>query len=602
MSEAPDFASLLEPVARELLGEPNKRLSSRHQLRFGTHGSLAVDIAGNKRGQWFDHEAQRGGGTLDLIAYKTGCANGQAAEWLIRRGFISNPDKPKRKIVATYDYRAADGALAFQVVRFEPKDFRQRRPNGNGWTWSLDGVERILYCLPELIAAPLSTPIYVVEGERDVETLRSHLLVATCNPGGAAKPTTGKPYQGKWLPAYSQYLRGRPVVILPDNDEAGEAHALDVARKLEGKASSIRILRLPNLPPKGDVSDWLAAGHTAEDLERLAADAAEWRPQSDHNAIGIWDAGEDDYNIPPRGWLLGSTFCRRFLSAVVADGGVGKTALRTAQLISLAIGRSLTGEHVFCRCRVLILSFEDGRDELRRRVYAVLRYYKINPRDLRGWLYLAAPKGLRLAEMHEGSPQPGALEQEMRDAITAFKLDVVSLDPFIKTHTLEENSNNAIDFVSSLLANIAIELDCAVDLPHHTNKGTALPGDANRGRGASAMKDAARLVYTLTPMTPDEAKLFGLSEAERRSLVRLDSGKINIAPPSREARWFKLIGVPLGNCDDTYKNGDEVQTVEPWTPSDTWAGLSSAALNAALSEIENGLAKWPALFQRQCGR
>src|ERR1700712_4389413 len=86
------------------------------------------------------------------------------------------------------------------------------------------------------------------------------------------------------------------------------------------------------------------------------------------DGLGIWDAGGDDYIIPPRAWLLGTIFCRRFLSSIIADGGVGKTALRVAQLISLAIGRSLTGEHVFLRCRVLIVSLEDDRDELRRRV------------------------------------------------------------------------------------------------------------------------------------------------------------------------------------------------------------------------------------------
>jgi hypothetical protein len=92
-------------------------------------------------------------------------------------------------------------------------------------------------------------------------------------------------------------------------------------------------------------------------------------------SLGEWDAGEDRELPPPRGWLLGSVFCRQFVSSLLGDGGVGKTALRYAQLISLAIGRSLTGEHVFQRCRVLIVSLEDGVDELRRRIKAVLIHH-----------------------------------------------------------------------------------------------------------------------------------------------------------------------------------------------------------------------------------
>ena len=103
------------------------------------------------------------------------------------------------------------------------------------------------------------------------------------------------------------------------------------------------------------------------------------------------------------------------------------------------------------------------------------------------------------------------------------------------------------------------------------------------------MKDAARLVYTLTPMSPEEAQQFGLSERDRRSLIRLDSGKVNIAPPSADAAWFRLVGVPLGNGGGIYPAGDEVQTVEPWQPPDTWAGLSHALLNTILDDIEAGL-------------
>ena len=108
--------------------------------------------------------------------------------------------------------------------------------------------------------------------------------------------------------------------------------------------------------------------------------------------LGIWNAGLDDYQIPPRGWLLSTIFCRRFLSSLIADGGVGKTAVRMLQLISRAIGRALSGEHVFRRCRVLILSFEDDKDELRRRVSAVMDTTILPPPSLMAG-YFRRPQG-----------------------------------------------------------------------------------------------------------------------------------------------------------------------------------------------------------------
>ena len=168
-------------------------------------------------------------------------------------------------------------------------------------------------------------------------------------------------------------------------------------------------------------------------------------------------------------------------------------------------------------------------------------------------------------------------------------IDVVSVDPFVKSHSVEENANSAIDDVVQVLTDMAAKYNIAVDTPHHTSKGAADPGNADRGRGASAMKDGARLVYTLAPMTADEAQAFGIKDEDRRLLIRMDSAKVNIAPPMRAAKWFRLVGVRLGNATDIYPNGDEVQAVEPWTPPDTWAGLSHHLLNQILTAIDAGM-------------
>jgi hypothetical protein len=335
-------------------------------------------------------------------------------------------------------------------------------------------------------------------------------------------------------------------------------------------------------------NDWIKE---PEGTEEARQKQSKTKNGLDRNLLGIWDAGEDDYIIPPRGWLLGNIFCRQFLSGLLADGGVGKTAVRLAQLLSLASGQSLTEEHVFVRCRVLFLSLEDSRDELRRRVYAALRYYNIEPADMRGWLFLAAPKGIRLAEMKDGAPEVGPLKEYLEDAIKTLKLDMIALDPFVKTHGVGENDNNAIDFVCDLLATIAIEQDIACDSPHHTNKAFgATPGDANRGRGATAHKDAGRLVYTLTPCSPEEAGQMGITDAAlRRSLIRMDSAKVNLMPPSTKAKWFQLVSVPLDNATARYPGGDHIQVAKPWSPPSAWHGLDHPLLNIILDDIDAGM-------------
>jgi hypothetical protein len=137
---------------------------------------------------------------------------------------------------------------------------------------------------------------------------------------------------------------------------------------------------------------------------------------------------------------------------------------------------------------------------------------------------------------------------------------------------------------------LAIRFNVAIDAPHHVSKGTVDPGNANRGRGASAFKDAARLVYTLSGITQDEAKELGIDETDRWRYVRVDSAKVNIAPAATTAEWFRLIGVPLGNASLTYPSGDEVQTVEPWTPVDPMTLVDDDDLRDAIfAEIKNAL-------------
>jgi 5S rRNA maturation endonuclease (ribonuclease M5) len=176
----------------------------------------------------------------------------------------SSSRAPRGEPEVVYDYTDEAGALLFQVCRFPGKDFRQRRPvQGGSWAWNLQHTRRVLYRLPDIVAQP-SAVVWICEGEKDAERLRSLGLLATTNPGGAKK----------WRPEYSEALAGRQVVILPDNDEPGREHAARVAELLDRKAASVTVVSLNSLPEHGDVSDWLDAGHTVQELEQLRGAAA----------------------------------------------------------------------------------------------------------------------------------------------------------------------------------------------------------------------------------------------------------------------------------------------------------------------------------------
>lgn len=180
-------------------------------------------------------------------------------------------DKPigARTSVA-YDYRDEASKLLYQVCRYEPKDFRVRRPEGAGWAWNLAETRRVLYRLPELSRTEPSALVLIVEGEKDADRLAALGFLATTNLGGA----------GKWRAEYSEALTGHDVVILPDNDDPGRKHAQGVAASLAALASRVRIVELPSLLPKGDVSDWLDAGGTRDGLLALIEAAGSGEPVS----------------------------------------------------------------------------------------------------------------------------------------------------------------------------------------------------------------------------------------------------------------------------------------------------------------------------------
>jgi hypothetical protein len=185
------------------------------------------------------------------------------------------------KVVATYDYKDSDGNLLYQNCRLEPKDFRQRRPDGKGgWDWSLAGLKgrRVPYRLPELLSLPDAT-VFVCEGEKDTDNV---IKLGYCATTFASH---------KWTDECVNALAGRDCWILQDNDEAGRKNAIDAAKALHAAAKSIRVIQLPGLSEGGDISDWLAVGHTNQELEDVCYATPLWEPsqspQSPEDAVGV---------------------------------------------------------------------------------------------------------------------------------------------------------------------------------------------------------------------------------------------------------------------------------------------------------------------------
>jgi len=255
------FAENLRQIIADVRRSGHQRNSVRCPAHDDQRASLSVSLGRDGRIVLHCHA----GCTFENIA--------AAANIDIREFFSARTNTTtKQTIAATYDYTDLNDTLMFQVVRYNPKAFRQRRPDGNGgWIYNLHGITPTLFLLPGLrqrIADPsdrrahnLPDDVFLPEGEKDVELLWHLGLLATTNPMGA----------GKWRDHYARQLVEigvTSVIVLPDNDQPGRTHAADVVRSCIAVGLRARILELPNLPAKGDVSDYLKT-HKLEDFIAL---------------------------------------------------------------------------------------------------------------------------------------------------------------------------------------------------------------------------------------------------------------------------------------------------------------------------------------------
>jgi hypothetical protein len=387
-------------------------------------------------------------------------------------GLFGGEQKPSqgRRIVATYDYRDENGKLIYQSVRTEPKKFFQRRPDGSGgWIQNMTNARRVLYHLPELVASPARSMVFVVEGEKDADRLIAHGFNATCNVGGA----------GKWKPEYNDYFRDKFVVIVPDNDDPGRKHAKGIALAVSGIAACCKIIDLPGVPPKGDISDWFDADGSPDSLIALV-DAApevtaeilkEAEPTIEsngyHQKAPLATQYLADYPslLPPViGNDAGVGLLRKTETMnIIAPSKVGKSFLVVDLSLSIATGKGWLGYET-PPGRVLVIDNELHPETFTDRLRRVMEARGITADDLGDRLSILSLRG-ELCDL-EG----------IENWIAAYakdELDLVVLDAFYRFVAKgdDENSNADISNMYNQIDRLAKLTGAAFTIVHHSTKG-----------------------------------------------------------------------------------------------------------------------------------
>lgn len=364
----------------------------------------------------------------------------------------------------------------------------------------------------------------------------------------------------------------------------------DEASSLNGVAGGGRILDFPGLQEIDDVSDWIAGGGNREALEVTAGKV---RPvtceDSGEPSMGATDPGCDTafgefawleaHTLPTRDWVYGRFLSRRTVSVTVAAGGTGKSSLAIVEALAMASGRALLGAEPSGRLKVALWNLEDEYLELQRRIFAACTHHGVTREDIAGRLSVnGAEKPFLLATQDKAGAR---LLEDNRASIVASlrerEIDVLIVDPFVSSHTVQENDNGAIDLVIKGWAGIAREADCAIHLIHHARKVNGGKADVESARGASSLIAAARAARVMNLMSTDEAERYGIGE-DRPSRVRVDNGKSNFAPLLDAEMWLKIVSVPLMNGSGFDPEGDRVGVVTLWRPPAATEGITAADL------------------------
>jgi RecA-family ATPase len=391
---------------------------------------------------------------------------------------VSGPQHP-------YDYRDRDGHLLYQVVRYnDPKTFLQRRPDGSGgWTWKLDGLggldgRRVLYKLPDLLQYPDAT-VFVCEGEKDSDR------VAELDKGCATTVASGK-----WTDECVQALAGRDIIILEDNDDAGRRKALDAATRLHGVAASVRIVRLPGLPEGGDVSDWLDAGHDADDLVDFCFSPAcpVWAPgalieQIESPSLPFINVRAwHNQPVPAREWCVLNRIPMRNVTLFSGEGAIGKSIVSLQLAVAHALGQDWLNSMPEPG-PAMVVCCEDDEHELQRRLSDILRHHGASFADLKDMhiVSMAGRDALMAVPDRSGLIRPTKLLEQLVTAGRDIRPKLIVLDNSADVFGGNENDRAQVRQFIGILRGLAIAANTGVVLTSHPsltgqNSGSGLSG------------------------------------------------------------------------------------------------------------------------------
>jgi hypothetical protein len=414
---------------------------------------------------------------------------------------------PKGRVVAAYGYTDGDGTLLYQVLRLEPKSFRQRRPDGGRWIWKLD-ERRVLYRLPELLQYPDAT-VFICEGEKDADRVASLGHCATCVAAG------------KWTPECVKALAGRDIVILEDNDDAGRKKAFEAACALHGSAKTIRVASLPDLPDKGDVSDWLDADPgRAEKLVDVCFNMPEWTPDAspqpqvkeqkpaDTTAplpfvnIAAWHNAP----VPDREWVVRDRVPLAAVTLLSGDGGVGKTILALHLAVATALGRDWLNA-LPEPGPALVVCCEDDDKELHRRLNRIVEHCGASFEELSKsmrLISLAGQDAVMAAPDARGMIVPTNLFKRMREAACDIRPRLIVMDNSADVFAGNENDRAQVRQFIGLLRGVAIAAHAGLLLTSHPSLTGISTGTGLSGSTAWNASVRSRLYFKHAKTEKDE--------------------------------------------------------------------------------------------------
>lgn len=292
-----------------------------------------------------------------------------------------------------------------------------------------------------------------------------------------------------------------------------------------------------------------------------------------HASPYLWP---DAKSLPRREWLFGNWLLKGEVTAIIAPGGTGKSTISNAIALSLASGKPLLGKPLHRGAQgVWIFNLEDGPDELNRQIAATCSFHGISRSDCGERLHLDSGIIQPLCtaiDDRDGFELHEEVFTQLAETIVQRGIATLIVDPFISSHAVSENSNEAINALVKRWKKLAHDTGCAIVLIHHVKKLGGREATAEDGRGAVALRDAARVVLPLNQMSKEDAKGFGVSAEQRRSLVRIDVGKANRGPSGEEI-WIKLEGQSLGNASAN-ELSDFVGVATLWEKPDLFREMS----------------------------